>query len=188
MSDIQPATSIHDMGGTTGLGRAPVPERDEPVFKHRWEAWAFAIAVLSTQMSRTNLDAFRHALNRLDRADYPHPQLLRQVVDRLPGQLRSVAPEASLELEELQERGEPEPGGARLVAHQPPVVLDQRPAGDQVLRRPGCERTPAAPARARGGGYFAAGDVILSLGPKMNERLLQTAIDRHAGGLIPWKL
>jgi nitrile hydratase len=58
------------MGGTDGWGRAPVPSRDEPVFEERWEGRAFAIALLSMRLSGTNLDAFRHAMNRLDRADY----------------------------------------------------------------------------------------------------------------------
>jgi nitrile hydratase beta subunit len=70
VSNIQPASGIHDMGGTSGWGRAPVPERDEPVFKQPWEARAFAMALLSMRMSGTNLDAFRHALSRLGRADY----------------------------------------------------------------------------------------------------------------------
>lgn len=70
MSDVQPATGIHDMGGTEGWGRAPVPGPDEPVFQERWEARAFAIALLSMRTSGTNLDAFRHAQSRLDRHDY----------------------------------------------------------------------------------------------------------------------
>jgi nitrile hydratase subunit beta len=70
VDNIQRATGIHDMGGTSGWGRAQVPERDEPVFKQPWEARAFAMALLSMRMSGTNLDAFRHALSRLGRADY----------------------------------------------------------------------------------------------------------------------
>lgn len=70
MNNIQPATGIHDMGGTSGWGRAQVPEPDEPAFKQPWEARAFAMALLSMRMSGTNLNAFRHALNRLGRAEY----------------------------------------------------------------------------------------------------------------------
>jgi nitrile hydratase subunit beta len=70
VSDVQPATGVHDLGGKEGWGPAPVPEPDEPVFAHRWEARAFALALLSMRLSGTNLDAFRHAMNRLDRADY----------------------------------------------------------------------------------------------------------------------
>ncbi|MDQ6789668.1 MAG: tyrosine-type recombinase/integrase, partial [Candidatus Dormibacteraeota bacterium] len=39
--------------------------------------------------------------------------------------------EASLQLKELQERGEAQARRCRLVAYQRPVVVDQRPAGDQ---------------------------------------------------------
>jgi nitrile hydratase len=70
VSDVQPATGIHDLGGTEGWGRARVPESDEPVFHERWEARAFALALLSMRTSGTNLDAFRHAQSRLDRHDY----------------------------------------------------------------------------------------------------------------------
>jgi nitrile hydratase subunit beta len=70
VTDVQPATGIHDMGGTEGWGRAPVPRPDEPVFEEPWQARAFALAVLSIRVSGTNLDAFRHAMNRLDRRDY----------------------------------------------------------------------------------------------------------------------
>ncbi|MGW4472715.1 nitrile hydratase subunit beta [Nonomuraea sp. NPDC004354] len=67
---ISKATGIHDMGGTEGWGRAPVPAPDEPVFAEPWQARAFALALLSMRLSGTNLDAFRHAMNRLDRPDY----------------------------------------------------------------------------------------------------------------------
>jgi nitrile hydratase beta subunit len=70
VTDIEAATGVHDMGGTPGWGAAPVPDRDEPPFKQPWEARAFAIAALSARISGTNLDAFRHSMSRLDRADY----------------------------------------------------------------------------------------------------------------------
>jgi nitrile hydratase subunit beta len=70
VSKVEPASGIHDMGGTEGWGRAPVPARDEPVFAEPWEARAFALALLSMRVSGTNLNAFRHAMDRLDRPDY----------------------------------------------------------------------------------------------------------------------
>lgn len=66
----QPASGIADMGGTDGWGAAPVPDTEEKVFEERWEARAFALALLSMRLSGTNLDAFRHAMNRLDREHY----------------------------------------------------------------------------------------------------------------------
>lgn len=62
--------TIADMGGTQGWGRAPVPA-DEPVFTEPWEGRAFALALLSMgRVSGRNLDAFRHALERLSKEDY----------------------------------------------------------------------------------------------------------------------
>ncbi len=70
MTTIQPASGVADMGGSDGWGRAPVPDPDERVFEEQWEARAFAMALLSMRLSGTNLDAFRHSMNRLDRAHY----------------------------------------------------------------------------------------------------------------------
>ncbi|MFF3920024.1 nitrile hydratase subunit beta [Streptomyces sp. NPDC001852] len=61
---------IADMGGTPGWGPVHPPRRDEPVFAEPWERRAFALAILSNRVSGGNLDSFRHALERLDRAHY----------------------------------------------------------------------------------------------------------------------
>ncbi len=60
---------IADIGGMHGFG-ALVVDPDEPVFKEDWERRAFAMALLSMRVSGTNLDAFRHALDRLDHVHY----------------------------------------------------------------------------------------------------------------------
>lgn len=61
---------IADMGGTEGWGSAHPPRDDEPVFGKAWEGRAFALTLLSIRMAGWNIDAFRHALERLSRADY----------------------------------------------------------------------------------------------------------------------
>ncbi|MER7694203.1 nitrile hydratase subunit beta [Streptomyces sp. NPDC097610] len=61
---------IADMGGTPGWGSMYPPRQDEPVFKESWEGRAFALAILANRVSGGNLDSFRHALERLDRAHY----------------------------------------------------------------------------------------------------------------------
>jgi nitrile hydratase beta subunit len=63
---------IADMGGTEGWGPARPPRADEPVFEEPWQGRAFALAILSSRVAYggVNLDAFRHALERLDRAAY----------------------------------------------------------------------------------------------------------------------
>jgi nitrile hydratase beta subunit len=67
---VEPASGIHDMGGTEDWGHVLLPVPDEPPFNEPWEARAFAIALLSMRVSGTNLNAFRHAMDRLDRPDY----------------------------------------------------------------------------------------------------------------------
>lgn len=63
--------SVADMGGTQGWGPVSPPRPNEPVFASRWERRAFALALLTMgRVSGQNLDAFRHALERLDRSAY----------------------------------------------------------------------------------------------------------------------
>jgi nitrile hydratase subunit beta len=63
--------SVADVGGTEGFGRVKTPTRDEPPFVEPWEGRAFALTLLSMgRVSGQNLDAFRHALGRLDREAY----------------------------------------------------------------------------------------------------------------------
>jgi nitrile hydratase len=62
--------SIADMGGTHGWGPAHPPRGDEPVFEEPWQGRAFALALLSLWVSGNNVDSFRHAQERLDRASY----------------------------------------------------------------------------------------------------------------------
>lgn len=62
---------IADMGGSQGWGRASVPTADEPPFAEPWEGRAFALTLLTMgRISGQNLDAFRHALERLAPEDY----------------------------------------------------------------------------------------------------------------------
>lgn len=60
---------IHDMGGMQGFGSVAI-EPDEPVFHEKWHSRAFALGLMSIGLSGTNLDAFRHALERLHPYDY----------------------------------------------------------------------------------------------------------------------
>jgi nitrile hydratase beta subunit len=60
---------IADLGGMQGFGAVRV-EPDEPVFHEEWERRAFALGALAPRISGTNVDAFRHALDRLDPVRY----------------------------------------------------------------------------------------------------------------------
>ncbi len=61
---------IHDMGGMQGFGTVTI-DPDEPVFREAWHGRAFAMGAMSMGLSGTNLDAFRHGLERL----HPHEYL-----------------------------------------------------------------------------------------------------------------
>jgi nitrile hydratase len=61
---------IHDMGGMQDWGSVSAPSPDERPFREEWEKRAFALALLSMRVSGTNLDAFRHSMNRLEPLDY----------------------------------------------------------------------------------------------------------------------
>lgn len=61
---------IADMGGTQGWGPARRPTADEPVFPEPWQGRAFALALMSNGLAGWNVDAFRHALERLSRTQY----------------------------------------------------------------------------------------------------------------------
>ncbi|HEX3426860.1 MAG TPA: SH3-like domain-containing protein, partial [Acidimicrobiales bacterium] len=61
---------IHDMGGMQDWGPVTAPAADEKPFAEDWERRAFALALLSMRVSGTNLDAFRHSMNRLAPLDY----------------------------------------------------------------------------------------------------------------------
>ena len=60
---------IADIGGMQGWGPVKRPG-DEPVFGEQWEARAFALGLLSMRTSGTNLDSFRHALERQSPMNY----------------------------------------------------------------------------------------------------------------------
>ena len=60
---------VHDMGGMHGFG--PVePERDEPVFHHRWESRTFALRQACGALGRWNIDMARHANERMPPEQY----------------------------------------------------------------------------------------------------------------------
>ena len=62
--------TIADMGGMQGFGAVELTPPDDPPFHEDWERRAFAMALLSMRVSGTNLDSFRHALNRQHPLDY----------------------------------------------------------------------------------------------------------------------
>jgi len=60
---------IHDMGGMHGFGRVVV-EANEPVFHAACEGRVRALVSLAIGRRIANIDAFRHAIERLDPVEY----------------------------------------------------------------------------------------------------------------------
>jgi hypothetical protein len=60
---------IHDLGGMHGFGPVVV-DPDEPLFHAGWEGRVFALVGLAIAGGLANLDAFRHAIERLSPVEY----------------------------------------------------------------------------------------------------------------------
>src|SRR5512139_1295205 len=60
---------IHDLGGMHGFGPVRAEAR-EPVFHAPWEGRAFAMVYLALAAGAGNMDAFRHAIERIHPAAY----------------------------------------------------------------------------------------------------------------------
>jgi nitrile hydratase beta subunit len=60
---------IHDMGGMHGFGRVVV-EENEPVFHAAWEKRVLGIVYQLIGLGWANIDAFRHAIERIDPVEY----------------------------------------------------------------------------------------------------------------------
>jgi nitrile hydratase len=60
---------VHDLGGMQGFGRVE-REEHEPVFHARWEPSVLAMVRASLGRGCCNLDEFRHAIERMEPAEY----------------------------------------------------------------------------------------------------------------------
>jgi nitrile hydratase subunit beta len=60
---------VHDLGGMDGFGPVEV-EADEPVFHDAWERRVFGILTTMMRQRLTNLDGFRHAIERMQPLHY----------------------------------------------------------------------------------------------------------------------
>jgi nitrile hydratase beta subunit len=134
---------IADMGGTEGWGPTHPPRVDEPVFPEPWQGRAFALGLLSTLLAGWNLDAFRYALERLDRDAYLSDGYFGRMLNGVELMLTEsalLAPSAiqararSLRGEQVEEPPVPEP-----------ARVDYAPTAEGSLRT-----VDAAPAFATG--------------------------------------
>lgn len=169
---------IHDMGGMHGFG--PVrPEPDEPVFHAPWEARALALTLAMGAWQRWNLDASRHARERLAPLDY----LQLSYYERWIAALIDLMVETGLVTAEEVETGRPDPAAPRAT---PPLKAADVEA---VLRRGGpSHRDLADPPR------FAVGDRVRArnINPPGHTRLPRYArgkvgdvVLHHGGHVLP---
>ncbi len=66
---IPTMNGVHDMGGMDGFGPV-VPEKNEPVFHADWERRMYALVGLAMRAAQSNIDEFRHAIERIPPARY----------------------------------------------------------------------------------------------------------------------
>ncbi len=131
---------IHDMGGRDGFG--PVRSSDDALFHVDWERRAWAMVLIASARGCFNVDAFRHAIERLK----PEAYLADGYYGRWLG---------ALELLLRENGGRLEPGRAEVGPARREVAAAPRFAvGDRVRTRnhqpAGHTRLPAY-ARARAG-------------------------------------
>jgi nitrile hydratase len=111
---------VHDMGGMQDMG-AVQREKNEPVFHQRWEGRVWGMMWLGSAWGKWNLDAMRHAIERIPPADYLrmsyYEKWLAALVDLVVG--RGLVTRGELE------SGKPAAGSAKAT---PPVKAEGVPA------------------------------------------------------------
>ncbi|MHB8528557.1 MAG: nitrile hydratase subunit beta [Caulobacteraceae bacterium] len=148
---------VHDMGGMAGLG--PVaPEADEPVFHASWEGRVLALTLAAGAWGRWNIDASRHARERIPGADY----LAMSYYEKWLTGLVALMVETALVTAEEIETGRPAAGAER----KAPPLIAGRVAG--VLSSGGPTLRPGPAARR-----FSVGEVVRArnLNPAGHTRL-----------------
>ncbi|MFO1085996.1 MAG: nitrile hydratase subunit beta [Reyranellaceae bacterium] len=128
---------VHDMGGMHGFG--PVqPEVDEPVFHAPWEGKVYAMRRLMGAWRRWNIDAGRHAIERIPAAEYLRSSYYEKWLQSLETLLieRGVVTAGELST------GRADPAAQRMT---PPVMAADVPAIATV--RGSSERETSVPAR-----------------------------------------
>lgn len=138
---------VHDMGGMEGLGPLPL-EADEPVFHESWEGRVVALNMAMGAWGRGNIDAFRHAIERIPGAQYLansyYERWLEAVTTQaVEGGLISKVERRTLTADPAAEKHEPrltaERVPAALASKAPSLCQSDKPArfriGDRVRAR-----------------------------------------------------
>ncbi len=126
---------VHDLGGMHGMGPI-VPEPNEPVFHERWEARTYALNVAVGACGKWNIDAGRHARERIPPAEY----LRMSYYEKWLAGLAMLLEETGLVTRAELESARPAPGSAKaapaLTADQVAAMITRGRSFDRPLNRP----------------------------------------------------
>ena len=132
---------VHDMGGTHGMGPI-VREEHEPVFHAAWEGRVRALFTATSAWRKWNLDAFRHAIERIAPARY----LAMTYYEKWFTALVELTVRAGVATREEIESGQSAAGTPKATP-----ALSPRRAAEASIRRPRVRRDAGTPARFRPG-------------------------------------
>ena len=111
---------VHDMGGMQDMG-AVQREKNEPVFHQRWEGRVWGMMWSGSAWGKWNLDAMRHAIERIPPADY----LRMSYYEKWLAALVDLVTQKGLVTRAELESGKPAAGSAKAT---PPVKAEGVPA------------------------------------------------------------
>jgi nitrile hydratase len=108
---------VHDMGGMDGLGPLEHAD-DEPVFHAPWEGRALALTLAVSAWRRWNIDASRHARERIPAAEY----LRLSYYEKWTEALRQLLVTSGLVTADEMASGRAAPGSPKAM---PPLTADK---------------------------------------------------------------
>jgi nitrile hydratase len=126
---------IHDMGGVEGFGRPDFTPNERATVDQRWEAVAGAAMFALLRSGRTNLDAHRHRIERLDPERYLTIGYWGRWLAAVEAAIveQGVAETREIEARIVQQGHEPAHSAAPPRMH-PPVALESRSNAPDFLR------------------------------------------------------
>ncbi len=154
---------IHDMGGMQGFGAIKI-EHNEPVFHAAWQARCFSLNFTMGAWRKWNIDASRHAIERMAPADY----LGQSYYERWLTKLVTLMLEHGLVTPEEVETGQPAAAAAKATPPLGPEAALRNMRKGRVSKRV----VAAAPA-------FAIGDRVRT---NTNSPSGHTRLPRYARG------
>ncbi|HTE84381.1 MAG TPA: nitrile hydratase subunit beta [Dehalococcoidia bacterium] len=160
---------VHDLGGMQDFGPV-VREENEPVFHAPWERVVYAISRAMGYAGINNIDEGRHAIERMDPAEYLGASYYERWLD---GRTRLLREKGVITDKELDDR-------QAFFAEHPDT-----PAG-AILKTPPTAAPPERPVTGAGYVRKAAGSPRFAPGDRVRTRVMQpkghTRLPRYARG------